>query len=282
MKLSKAFKMIIIASLVLCSANVAYASNKETVSLNDVPALLQINEYHVLYTYPKPPYIDNNYRLMIPLRAVSEMLGAQVSYSSKDKQALIEMNGSTLSITADSKMIEVDGTPELMDTVPVIYEQSMFIPVRVLIDHFNLPATRDPMTGIVNIQSKSLMESDMMKYMNEYDKTPEISSLDALVPSYYDLQIVTEQGKLQEGELTLTSMNMSRQKIEQGKEDMHVIFMYDHGLQMELDIDTTDQVNKRNRPALKADAIFKSKYTFYAPNYTERLKYILAIGRTFK
>ncbi|WP_051287303.1 stalk domain-containing protein [Paenibacillus taiwanensis] len=282
MKVLKCIHVMIISTLVLCAATVAYASNAETVVLKKAPVHLQINEYNVLFTDPKPPYVDNNNRLMIPLRAISELLGAKVSYSSTDKKASIQMGENKLSITAGAKEININGPTKRMDTVPVVYKQSLFVPLRILIDHFHLPVTRFSTTGIVNIESKSLLEWDMMQAVKESDITPEISNLNAFAPLHYDLKINTEKGKLQEGEIKITSKNISKHNITQGKEDMHVIFLYNNGFEMEIDRDTTDHVSNRVRPAFKVDEVFERKLTFDAPNYTEKLKYILAVGRTFK
>ncbi|MEB3101470.1 hypothetical protein [Ferviditalea candida] len=40
-------------------------------STNETPVLLKVNDFYVLYTTPKAPYIDSNNRLMIPLRSIS-------------------------------------------------------------------------------------------------------------------------------------------------------------------------------------------------------------------
>jgi hypothetical protein len=47
----------------------------------NLPVFLKVNQYFVLYTYPKPPYIDSQKRLMVPLRMFCwRLLGADVGF----------------------------------------------------------------------------------------------------------------------------------------------------------------------------------------------------------
>ena len=48
--------------------------------------ILKINQYYILYTSPDVPYIDKQNRFMIPLRAISELLGANVGYDASTKK----------------------------------------------------------------------------------------------------------------------------------------------------------------------------------------------------
>lgn len=133
------------------------------------PVLLQINEYNILYTYPKQPYIDSKQRLIVPLRAVSELLGASVSYNAKLKQATIKKNGKEIILTGNSNKIIVDGVVKTMDTVPVIYKQSFMLPIRVLLDNMNLKGTHDSQTGILHVEDDAINGFNMLKDIKEWD-----------------------------------------------------------------------------------------------------------------
>ncbi|MNG02310.1 hypothetical protein D3C84_853360 [compost metagenome] len=84
------------------------------------------------------------------------------------------------------------------------------------------------------------------------------------------------------GTAQITAKNISSEPVQQGKEDLHVIFLYDSAFQMEADSNTTDQNNERPRPALTKGQTFQRDLAFTASNYGEKLKYILAVGRVFK
>ncbi|WP_025691322.1 stalk domain-containing protein [Paenibacillus zanthoxyli] len=58
---------------------------------------LKINQYYVLYAAPKEPYLLNS-RLYLPLRSVSQLLGAKVDYDGKRKWVKIQLNNHVLEI----------------------------------------------------------------------------------------------------------------------------------------------------------------------------------------
>lgn len=283
MRKTKRFLMAVVAlALFLGFPKGSYAS--ASMIEKKVPVLLQINEYDVLYTYPKQPYLDKNNRLMVPLRAVSELIGGKVSYNPTQKTALIQMNNKDLQITAGSKSIQVNNVARRMDTVPVLYQQSFFIPVRALIDNLNLPVIIDPNTGLVHISSESMDKNQTIEFMKESDLSPaDIADHNAILPLSYDLTLNNNgSGELQNGRLHIQSKNISGKVIAEGKEDLHVIFLFDKAFQMEADSNTTDQNNERPRPKLGLNEIFNRTVSFTASNDDEKLRYILAVGRVFK
>jgi hypothetical protein len=247
------------------------------------PVLLQINEYNILYTYPKQPYIDSKQRLIVPLRAVSELLGASVSYNAELKQAIIEKNGKEIILTGNSNKIIVDGVVKTMDTVPVIYKQSFMLPIRVLLDNMNLKGTHDSQTGILQVEDDAINNFNMLKDIKEWDiPSDRITDQNGILTTTFDLSLSElSKNKLQQGNINLTARNISGNPIPKGKEDLHVLVIFNHTYQMEADLNpTTEQL--RPRPALTKDQVFQQKTEFAAGNYGDYLKYILAVGRILK
>lgn len=78
------------------------------------------------------PYVDNNSRTLIPVRFVTEALGADVSWNGK--AAVIVQDGITVTVPIGSSNITVEqnGTTRTvtMDTAAVIKEQRTFVPIR--------------------------------------------------------------------------------------------------------------------------------------------------------
>lgn len=64
MKLLQLSLAVTLASTLLFGPS--YPSFAASTTINS-PVLLQINEYNILYTYPKQPYIDSKQRLIVPL-----------------------------------------------------------------------------------------------------------------------------------------------------------------------------------------------------------------------
>lgn len=159
-----------------------------------------------------------------------------------------------------------------------------FIPVRALIDNLDLPAIIDPNTGFVHISSESMDKNQIIELMKESDLSPaDIADHNAILPLFYDLTLNNNgSGELQNGKIYIQSKNISGKVIAEGKEDLHVIFLFDKAFQMEADSNTTDQNNERPRPKLGLNQIFTRTVSFTASNDDEKLRYILAVGRVFK
>lgn len=247
------------------------------------PVVLQINDYYVLYTFPKAPYVDQNNRLMIPLRAISELLGSNVKYEAKHKRATIEMDGKKLVVYVGSKQIEINGTIQMMDTVPAIHESAMFVPLRALIDSFELPVKWDKSTGVVRVESDAMKNNERIVHFEDSDVPPKIADNNAILPISYRLEMSKPgKGKLTSGTITVEARNISGKAILEGKEDLHLVYFFDHTMATEMDTSATDVEASRERPARAADERFTLEDAFASGQYNENLQYILALGRTFE
>lgn len=118
------------------------------------------------------PYINEDQRTLIPVRGVTEALGAKVSYDSKQKAAVISLNGvtETLPIDSDQMTVEKNGetTAVTLDSPAILKDNTRtMVPIRAVaenlgcyVDYSNLYATvqifdlgsltRDEMTQLRN------------------------------------------------------------------------------------------------------------------------------------
>lgn len=80
------------------------------------------------------PFIDTNSRTMIPVRFVTEQLGAKVTWDGKTQTAGIEKNGIRVDIPIGSDTLKVttDGQTQnvKMDTAAVLTEGRTYVPIR--------------------------------------------------------------------------------------------------------------------------------------------------------
>ena len=80
------------------------------------------------------PFIDNNGRTMIPVRFVTEQLGATVTWDGKTQTANIAKNGIKVAITignADMKVTKNSKTDTVkMDTAAVLKDGRTYVPIR--------------------------------------------------------------------------------------------------------------------------------------------------------
>lgn len=278
MKLIKLGLAVTLASILLFGPAPHSSAASTTIKS---PVLLQINEYNVLYTYPKQPYMDSQQRLMVPLRAVSELLGASVAYNAELKQATIKKNGKEIILTGNSNKVIVDGEVKSMDTVPIVYKQSFVVPIRVLLEYMNLKGTLNSETGILQVEDEAINEFPMIQGSREWD-TPavKIANQTGILATEFELTLNDfNKNQLQKGRLHVTAKNNSGDTIPKGKEDLHIMLIYNKTYQVEVDYPTTGQ---RPRPALKPGQVFEQNKDFVGANYGDYLKYVLAVGRILK
>ncbi|RED55118.1 copper amine oxidase N-terminal domain-containing protein [Cohnella lupini] len=267
--------MVMVVSL--APMNVSFASSDPSTK-----PIFKINDFFVLYTSPKAPYVDPNNRLMIPVRFVSELLGANVNYNGRLQEATISKGRNSLKLKVDSTEADNNGTVISMDTAPEIVQNHLYIPIRVLIDSMNLPVKWDKETAVIQVVDESLNDMTIFSQITDINVTPKVADNNAILPLWSNIQMTGPTlGKLTTGTLSLRAQNVSGQDISAGKEDLHVIFSFEKGTMMEMDVPMPDQP-VRERPFIDKGAIFERTLDFSSGMYNEQLNYIFALGRTFE
>jgi hypothetical protein len=132
---------------------------------------LNIEGYYLLYSAPLTPYIDDNNRMMVPLRSFSKLFDATATYEAASKTATIIEGNRSLKLTANSKIIEVNGQKLELDTVPVIKNNSFFLPLKSVVDAFHIRTSILDM-GYGNgktivIEDDRFLEQGVLKEINE-------------------------------------------------------------------------------------------------------------------
>lgn len=75
------------------------------------------------------PYYEND-RVMIPVRFVSEALGATVGYSSADRRVTIQQDGKTIIMKINSATVTVDSVIKTLDVPARLQENRTYVPLR--------------------------------------------------------------------------------------------------------------------------------------------------------
>ncbi len=102
--------------------------------------------------FDSPPYINADDRLMVPLRAISEALGAHVQWNPETRGVTIARKGKTVGLTIDSPLAVVNGTPKTMDTKPVLKNSRTMVPARFLSEYLDSLVTWHPLLQMVTIE----------------------------------------------------------------------------------------------------------------------------------
>ncbi|USB34542.1 copper amine oxidase N-terminal domain-containing protein [Paenibacillus sp. YPG26] len=213
------------------------------------PIILKMNDYYVAYTYPKAPYIDKQNRLMLPVRAASELLGASITYDAASRSATITQNDNVVKIQGGSHLAEVNGNQVEMDTQPVLEKGYMIIPARILFDSFAFNATS--INNVITLKDDRLLKEGRLKYLLDDDRLAISRTIDsnAFQPLYYTLSTWLNKNTT-ELNLNLVAKNISGKDIPKGEENLSTIIYFDEGGLLDIPYRSVD-IKDRNRLPVK-------------------------------
>ena len=160
------FVCLILALLICVSlCLVAGAANDGTIKLT-------VDSQQVVFPDAQP-YLDSAHRTMVPIRFVTEAMGADVKWDSNTSTAVISKNGITVNITKGSKTLTVNsasGTSYVtMDTVAVVKDGRTFVPIRFVVEALGGFVDYSNYYGVAEIASCSgELNATEMKRLRSY------------------------------------------------------------------------------------------------------------------
>jgi hypothetical protein len=89
------------------------------------------------------PYVDENGRTMVPVRFVSEMLGADVKWNNETRTAIIKTSDKNIIMTIGSKTPTVNGQAIELDTAAAMVEGRTMVPLRFVSEALDSKVTWD-------------------------------------------------------------------------------------------------------------------------------------------
>jgi hypothetical protein len=97
------------------------------------------------------PFINGDGRTMLPVRAISEALGAEVQWDDTTQTATLIMGDIIVKVPIGQNSIDVNGTPFAMDTAAVIKDGRTLLPVRAVGEALGAKIGWDEATSTVSI-----------------------------------------------------------------------------------------------------------------------------------
>ncbi|CAH1207649.1 hypothetical protein PAECIP111892_02955 [Paenibacillus auburnensis] len=97
------------------------------------------------------PFIDDQQRVQLPVRFVTEALGAKVLWDGPAKKATVILNGKTMVVYIGKTSYTVDGKTKQMDTAAVFKQSRTFVPLRFLYEGLGLNVNWDDSVKTVYI-----------------------------------------------------------------------------------------------------------------------------------
>ncbi|MEO3946026.1 copper amine oxidase N-terminal domain-containing protein [Gorillibacterium sp. CAU 1737] len=246
--------------------------------------LIRLNDVYVMYTYPKAPYVNEQGRLMVPLRLFSEMIGAELSYTPSTKSAIVSRGGHRLEIREGGPTAYGDGEPIPLESSPVAVQGSLYVPLRFLMEGLHIPSRQEG--SITVLEGDSFFKKGRYLYHDQLDWTGQGRTLDPLSIRPLDLsfQVETESSPITgttSGTAFVRAQNVSGEAIEKGRQDLHV-WIYQSQIMCMNDYESPRINSKEVRPARKKNEIFTEKISFTLQNPNDKVHVVLAVGRTLK
>lgn len=106
-----------------------------------------------------PPTAMNN-RLLVPLRAIVEALGAIVTYNPADKSITMVRGDTTIVMWIGSVRAMVNGNETTLDVMPVVINERTLVPVRFISENFNTNVEYDAETQMVTVDDKNAVDAE--------------------------------------------------------------------------------------------------------------------------
>lgn len=131
------------------------------------------------------PFIENG-RTMVPIRIISEELGATVLWNDKDRTVEIGKGSTSILLRIDSRLVELRGEERrffISDIAPRIVNERTFVPLRLVSNGLGIGIYWD--------------EKSRTVYINSNEKTEFVSFSDIRINSIDNGQIITGRTELQ-------------------------------------------------------------------------------------
>ncbi|WP_187147783.1 peptidylprolyl isomerase [Heliomicrobium modesticaldum] len=157
---NKAITTILCSMLLLTAPVSAVSANEVTISVNGVTV-----------DFPDvKPYVNDDGRTMVPLRFISEQLGAQVRWNESEQMALIQYRGKTIAIPIGQPKAYINGVTATIDTTAVRQDGRVLVPLQLISAVYGAKAGWDGETNRVTLQV--IPEKTVIAKNNKYDKPP--------------------------------------------------------------------------------------------------------------
>lgn len=117
---------------------------------------IKINGQHVKGDVS--PIIRNS-RTLVPVRLVSENLGLQVGWNQGKQEVTLNKEGTNINFIIGSNLYTKNGKSYQMDTVPTIYKDRTFLPIRVIGESLDKKVDWDNTTRTVLISDNTVQKT---------------------------------------------------------------------------------------------------------------------------
>ncbi|OXS67383.1 copper amine oxidase [Lysinibacillus sp. KCTC 33748] len=154
--MKKLFSGVVLAMILTLISLPAYAAHS-TIKIDGV-----------VVTTDAAPETKNN-RTMVPLRVISENLGATVNW--KDSKVTLTNNKMQITLQPNSNTVIKNGKTELLDVKPYLKNNRLFVPIRFIAETFGCQVNYQNSTVTVNTEPLVINNVKVKAIQYEYHMT---------------------------------------------------------------------------------------------------------------
>lgn len=136
----------------------------------EVKVTLDGNE---IYFPDAKPFVDERDRVLVPIRFVSEALGALVDWENESRTAVIKQGNDEIRYTVYQPMAYLNGEMMVMDTYGILKDERTLVPIRFISELLGCTVVWDENTSTVVITSpKDVLDFPEPEIFVNYPKSP--------------------------------------------------------------------------------------------------------------
>lgn len=124
----------------------------------------------ILFDANSEPFIDNNGRTQMPLRAMSDELGFSVDWNETEKKITLSQVEQTIIFHLNSDEFTVNGKKLKMDTTPMLVNGVTFIPLRFIAEAAGYTVEYTNRDLVEDVDSNTTSIEDMWNF-DKYNTT---------------------------------------------------------------------------------------------------------------
>lgn len=98
------------------------------------------------------PFINNQDRVLIPIRFLSENMGYDVDWDSAQQKICIQNGTRKIDLKINNRIVKVNNSSLQSDSAPVLYNNRTMVPLRLVLETFNSDITWIPSLQQVHIK----------------------------------------------------------------------------------------------------------------------------------
>lgn len=187
-------------------------------------------------------------RTFVPIRFVTEQLGAEVTWNGEDRTVLIENKSNIVRLKIGNKQVEVNSTFKTIDAPPFIDNDITYVPLRFVSTILGGEPTWDAKTATVNIEmDKKIITLSTVKYYPKSSTTVSKSNENPITVATKSFKVGTKTIKANVVTIDLTDPSI----------DLKI------GLAQDLvgQVEDLDEIVKRNEATVGINGTFFDAYS---------------------